>query len=292
MKRKEMSNRTRLVTWALGFLVSVATHAQREADVNGTYTMLVEEGMTWADAKRKAIEGAKSEALKNSFGTRMSNVVVIQTMEVDGKSTSNFVERTIEESNADWLGDTKSPDLKVRFDGENLVLVAEVWGTAREIVQAKANIEWKVLNHPNAGTSITTFNYGENIYVRFKSPESGFLAIYLLDTENTACLLPYRQMEQGTYKVEAGKQYVFFDPDLDKYCTNRYRMTTNMGVETNELVLIFSPHPFTKASDIKRGANKVSTLSTVDFFRWQLKCRQQDRDMFIDNKIIKIVNNM
>ena len=281
----------RLSTWVWCLIMSVSMQAQREADVNGKYTLLVEEDMTWADAKRKAVEGAKSEAVKNAFGTHLTNAVVIQTTEVDGKTTSDFVERTIEESNGDWLGDCRPPELTAHFDGENLVLTAEVWGQAREILQAQADIEWSVLNSLNVNHSTNTFNDGENLYINFLSPVSGYLAIYLLDTSNAGCLLPYKQMMQGTYKVEAGKQYILFDPNRDRRCTGRYTMRTNMAVETNEIVLIFSPHPFTKAIDNRGERNQVNTLSTIDFNRWLLKCRQQDREMFIGNKIIKIINN-
>ena len=148
-----------------------------------------------------------------------------------------------------------------------------------------------VLNRPTENAKAKTFNSGENIYIRFKSPSAGYLAVYLLEAKQVSCLLPYKQMTEGAFQVEAGKEYILFDPETDKRCRSPYKMTTGMSAETNELVLIYSPHVFYKANDNKGGFNQVNTLSNLAFNEWLLKCQEQDEEMVVKKEVIKIIRN-
>ena len=275
---------------ALACLTGKAQTEPREAEVSDSITIMVEEEMTWAQAKRKAIATAKAKAIEKEFGTYVNDAMIIQEMENDGKVSSGFVNLTVEESKGDWLGDTKQPELTVEYNNDRLFLTAKVWGKAREIKQAKTDIDWKIINKTNATTPTTTFISGENMYVSFKSPVDGYLAIYLIDTELAYCLLPYKGMTEGAYKVEAGKTNIFFDKNRDLLSRGMI-MKTTQGAETNEVVLIFSPNPFTKPIDNRRRFNNPNSLSPVEFNDWLLKCRLQDREMVVQKHIIKIINN-
>lgn len=283
--------REKLTVALMGLCLSMPIYAQQEVEVHGTSTMMMEDDMTLENMKRKVIEGAKMEALKEAFGTTVTKDIVMQTTVVDGVEKSDFVERAQEGVKGRWLGDTQPAKLSVNFDGESLFFTAEVWGKAREIARAQADLVMDVLNRPTASAKTNTFNSGENIYIRFKSPSAGYLAVYLLEAKQVSCLLPYKQMAEGTFAVEAGKEYFLFDPETDRRCVHPYRMATNMGVETNELVLIYSPHLFYKANDKKGGVNQVNTLSNTAFNEWLLKSQEQDSEMVVKKEVIKIIKN-
>ncbi len=280
------------LSFVLFFLLChIVTYAQREMEVHGVATVRMDEDMTLASVKRKVIDDAKKEAVKEAFGTVITHNVVTQTTVEDGVEKSNFVERAGEKAKGRWLADTQPAKLSVNYDGTSLTFTAEVWGKAREIVKAEADLVVEVLNRPAADAKANTFNNGDNVYLHFKSPSAGYLAIYLLDTKQVSCLLPYRQIKQGTFPVEAGKDYILFDPETDKNCLRPYRLTTRMSVETNEIVVVFSPHVFYKANDNKGGFNQLNTLDVVAFNEWLLKSQEQDGEMVVTPIEIKIINN-
>lgn len=280
----------RLYTIIILIMLTLQVNAQKELEVTGTYSLIMEEDMTLATAKRKVIEGAKSEAIKKAFGTMVIGNQLIQTNEVNGIEKSSFSENTQEVAKGDWLGDTKNAEIDIKYNNGNLILYAQVWGIAREISQAKMDVEWNVLNHPYANSKTDTFNNGDNVFVSFKAPDSGYLAIYLLDTKDASCLLPYNTISSGVYKIEGGKEYILFDPAHDINCKGKYKLSTKQSVETNEIVLVFSPNTFSKAIDNKAGINKANTLNIMDFQKWLLKAQQDDRNMFVEKKVIKIIN--
>ena len=281
----------RLFVVLISLVFSLLLFAQQETEVHGVVTMMMEDDITLANMKRKVIEGAKTEAVKMAFGTTVTKDVVMQTTVVDGVERSDFVERAQEGVRGRWLGETQPTQLSVNYDGESLFFTAEVWGKAREIVQAQTDLVMDVLNRPVVSAKTTTFNSGDNIYIRFKAPSSGYLAVYLLEAKQVSCLLPYKQMTQGIFAVEAGKEYILFNPETDRNCLRPYRLTTNMSVETNELVLVFSPHLFYKANDNKGGVNQVNSLDNVSFNEWLLKSQEQDSEMVVKPEIIKIIRN-
>lgn len=273
-------------------LLDISASAQREVEVEGTSVLVMEEDMTLGEAKKKVIENAKVEAIKSEFGTMVVNNVLIHTNDNNGNTNSGYSESTLEVAKGDWLGDTAPAAISVSFTGGKLILTATVKGIAREILHAKTQIEWNTLNKPNLNGITTTFNNGDNIYVSFRSPRNGYVALYLIGPDGKAyCLLPYAATSNGQYSVIANKQYLFFDSESDMESNKKYRMTTNMNVENNDVILIFSPNPFNKTYDRKETSRLPNSVSGMEFQQWILKCQQSDRDMIVSKKSVKIINN-
>ena len=60
----------------------------------------------------------------------------------------------------------------------------------------------------------------------------------------------------------------------------------------NQVVLIFSPNPFTKCNEITGDHRHPNSLSIEDFEAWLKRLRLRDRDMVIDrSKWVKIVGS-
>lgn len=271
---------------------TVAMHAQREAKVTGKFTLEVgdNDNITLRDAKHKCVENAKIEAVKAEFGEMVTSDIIETNVQDDGQQTSSFfMESTQSSAKGDWLGDTKEPEIAVEYQDGKLLFTAEVWGVAREIIQSKIDLKCNIMRDGN-GKKVRTdaFASGERIYLDFRAPSSGYVAIYLLDgNDEASCLLPYPRAQVGRFEVIGGRDYLFFDKESDPQAVY-YKMTTKREVEDNNIVVIFSPNPFTKCNDITGDARHPNSLSQRDFRKWLLKCQRADHEMVVENRHIKI----
>lgn len=275
-----------------GLILSSTMKAQRIENVSGKYTYVVTENddITLKEAKRKCIELAKAAAIKAEFGELITSDVIDSNVEINGESAGSYYwENTVAIAKGDWLGDTEKPSLDIVYKDGDLVFTAEVHGMAREILQAKTDLKWEVLKDGHdKKVPAASFENGDRIYVKFRSPAEGYVAIYLIvGDDDTACLLPYPKDEDGRFPVKGNRDYLFFDKSVDPSAYH-YKLNTKRPQEDNQLVIIFSPNSFTKCNDITGDRFHPNSLSTHDFQRWLLKCQREDREMVVNKKWIKI----
>lgn len=264
---------------------------QRTAKVTGKYTYILTENddVTLKDAKIKAVEMAKAEAIKNEFGTLVvSDYISTERQEKDDLS-SYYIMDTSLSAKGEWLGDEKAPEVSVEYIDGELLFTAEVWGTAREINRATTDIRFEILKDvAGEKTETDCFDAGERFFVKFKSPADGYVAVYLITGDNeTACLLPYRKDNSGRVAVKGGKEYIFFDKALDPQASY-YKLNTGQSLEHNQLVVIYSPKPFTRCIEQNEDLRRPGTLSQKDFAKWLLKNQRADNDMVVNRKWITI----
>lgn len=289
-------------TWLVLLMVfPVIAFAQRECKVSGEYTYYAPQNITPNEAKAKAVEKAKIQALADAFGTLidMHSTNVIQND--NGKSNSSFLSLGESSVKGEWIGDTREPETEARLEGEFIVAKAKVWGWAREIVSAPIDISAKLLKQTDGQYDEDQFHEGDNLYLSFKSPTKGYLAVYqMFGNGETYCLLPYLGDEDGQFLVKANKKYLLFSKDhaeIKEKCTE-YEMTCEKETaEDNMVYVIFSPNKFTKANDDE--SNKIVSvngklehlprfLSDDDFQKWLMRCRRADKDMQVIIKPILI----
>lgn len=279
-----------LIVLILAF--TLVTQAQREEEVSGSYTYVLSEndGITLKEAKHMCIELAKAAAIKEKFGELITSDVIDSNVETNGESTNSYYwENTVAMAKGDWLGDTEKPQLDIKYEDDKLIFTAEVKGRAREIIQSKIDLKWEIMKDGlTMRKKASIFESGERVYVNFRSPADGYLAIYLiLGDDVTQCLLPYPKDTDGRFEVKAGRDYMFFDKEEDPK-TMAWRLTTKRRLENNQLVIIYSPNPFTKCNDKSVDKMHPNTLNTHDLQRWLLKCQREDRDMVVNKKWVKI----
>lgn len=282
----------RFSTLLMLICLPLCNRAQHTASVHATYTYELgdNDDITLREAKRKCIELAKAQAIRQEFGEMITSDVIDTNVETNGEATSSyFWENTVAMAKGDWLGDTREPVVSVAYNDGRLAFTAEVWGKAREIVQAKTDLQWSILHDADGKRKETdTFNSGERIYIKLKSPAAGYIAVYLIVADDeTACLLPYHKESSGRHAIGGGKSYMLFDKDADQ-SASYYKLKTSRQQEDNQLVLIYSPNPFTKCNDTTGDAHRPNSLSTHDFQKWLLKCQRADRDMVVEKKWVKI----
>lgn len=284
----------RLLFYLIFFnMLSVASWAQEEVEVHGTYTYAVGENddITLREAKRKCVELAKAEAIKAAFGVLITSDAIDSNSETNGEAASSyFWENTVAMAKGEWLGDTQAPLITISYANDRLLFQAEVWGRAREITQAQTELQWSVLaGNGSAKRETLEFQSGERVYIKFRSPAAdGYLAIYLITGDDqTSCLLPYKKNSAGQHFIKGNREYLFFDKEKDPGATI-YGLSTQHQIEENQLVIIYSKNPFTKCNDVTGDKRHPNSLSTHDFQKWLLKCQRADREMVVDKKWITI----
>ena len=284
-------------TFALIFLfccwLTQELMAQETKLVHGKYVFEVSDNddITLKDAKLKCIALAKAKAIKEEFGEMVTSDVIESNVETNGESTSSkYWENTVAIARGDWNRDTQDPEISVEYINGKLIFTAEVWGEASEIVQAKTELEW-VVQKEDAGKKVATgqFNNGERIYMKFRSPADGYLAVYLIEDDDiVSCLLPDKKDTDGKFPIKASQNYTLFDAENNPG-TVSYKMTTKRSQENNQLVIIYSP--IVKCNDISRDSRHPNTINTHDFQKWLLRCQRQDRDMVVNKRNVRILNN-
>lgn len=270
--------------------------AQRVKEVSAEYTFVTSADMSVTEAKRTAMERARIQALADEFGTTVSQTNTTQIKNSSaGGSSLDFLSLGNSEVKGEWLEDTREPKYDISFDDNNLIVKVTVNGKAREIVTAAVEIEALTLrNGKERKFESNDFKNGDDLFVLFKSPVAGYVAIYLVDDERTTyCLLPYSGTTDGQQPVEAGREYVFFDPASApdatlSAITDELVMTCSKNMEHNEIYIIFSSVPFVKASDERSDERLPRNLSFEHFQRWLTKNRTKDKNMVVTPRLIRV----
>lgn len=286
------ANRT-LSLILLAVIIPLSAVAERTASVSATYKYILSENdnVTIREAKIKAIEQARAEAIRNEFGTLVASDFISSDRLVNDELSSYYLMDTETSARGEWLGDEQQPEVTMECYDNTLFITAKVRGKAREIVRAKPDIKWQVLKDVDGQKKeADTFSNGERIYVKFSTPADGYVAVYLItsDTE-TCCLLPYPNDGSGQYRTRSGKEYTFFDKATEP-TAKHYKLTTAEPQEYNQLVIIYSPNPFVKCTDVSADARKPNTLTQKDFAKWLLRQQRADKDMVVARKWVQINN--
>lgn len=266
-------------------LSSLTALAQKLKTVEGEYTYHAPENVTMEQAKRTALDRAMIQALADEFGTIVSQSNATRVENQNGQTNIDFLSIGGSEVKGEWIETISEPIYNIRYEGDMLVVSVKVKGKAREIVSAGIDFQAKVLrNGTDDKFESDQFRSGDDLYLSFISPVSGYLAVYLVDADNQAyCLLPYRNQSEGIYPVKANQRYLFFNakeaPQNERSNVDEYVMTCSRSSEQNQIYIIFSPNQFVKATDNQSNATLPRELKFEDFQSWLTKCRKHDKEM-------------
>lgn len=279
-------------------LATLPAAAQKIQKVCGEYTYYVPENVSRSAAMRTALERAKIQALADKFGTIVSQTNTSIVKDNNGQADSRFFSLGSTEVKGEWIADEGEPEytFDINKDDGTLIVTCRVCGKAREIVSAQTEFVAKVLrNGTEEKFESDTFNNGDDMFLYFQSPADGYVAVYLVDETPTAyCLLPYRKDSDGQQPVRHGQKYVFFSPKhagSDAAILDEYTLTCSRALEHNQIYVIFSTQPFTKALDSQEREAIPHQLDYEDFNRWLGNCRKKDTKMGVQVKEITIRGN-
>ena len=190
--------------------------AQKVVTVEGTYLYIVPETVSLKEAKEKALYNAQVQAMADEFGTVISRRSLYMS---DGQQDNFYLEGdgTVK---GEWIQTIGTPVYECGFHNDELYVRCTVKGKARELNVAKVELEIDILRNGFAPEmSSTDFKSGDNIYLRFKSPVEGYVAVYLHDKANdeVMSLLPYKRDRISALKINADEDYVFFSKEHNTY---------------------------------------------------------------------------
>ena len=271
-------------------LYTLSLCAQKVQRVSGKYTYYAEGNETPNQAKIKALQGAKLDALAREFGTLISQDTYSEETANNGDESSHFSQLTLSEVKGEWIEDDAEPEYSIEYVQDMLVVRCKVSGKAREISNESTEFEALVLkNGTEKKNEDVHFKHGDDLFPRFRPPVDGYVAVYFIDETPTAyCLLPYMSNSSGQQQVKHGEDYVFFSPKISKTAgeVDEMILTCDKDVEHNRIYILFSPNPFTKALDSETSETQPRQLAYEDFSKWLGKNRRRDPKMGM--KVVRI----
>ena len=248
-------------------------------------------------AERTAIQMAQQKALEEHFGLDVVGITsTMQRNRQEGQkvsSSSDVFSMRETAVRGEWIETTSQKVLEKTFEKGFWHVRVYIEGRARNHSTEKTEIQYAFINNAHDKQNRDQYYDGDDIFLRFTSPVSGALCIYLVDTEQNAyCLLPYQSNAVGYQPIEANKDYLFFsemvDPNADEYTLN-----TMQSSEQNALYVIFSPNTFTKAADQQAGKNWRDEqlprfLSYEDLMKWLARNQTRDENMVVRREVVTI----
>lgn len=255
--------------------------AQTVKTVRADFVYHIPDTESRKEALTKAVEGAKTEAMRQAFGESVTQTSghVNDKMTIFGNT----------EVNGKWLKDTQKPVVRYRIDsitGETAIFV-KVWGKAQEIRRQEVDLKitTKRCSSRNQCVPTTSFKHNDTLNIDFQSPKAGFLAIYLQDEDNNIFrLLPTPRSSKGVQEIRANQAYVNL---FDQYKGNSVVLLAYNQVEFNQLHIIFSPNQFTIPLD-KEVADGLRGLDFKVYQEWLSKNRTRDEEMQVHSIQIEI----
>lgn len=287
-----MTFRLHILFIILIIMLPIPLCAQRVRNVSGEYTFYAEGNQSTNEAKRLALEGARLQAIAAEFGTVVTQSTVQEESLSDGSEHSYFSQLSASEVKGEWLEDSGDPEYDISFIQEMLVVKCRVRGRARELSNEAADFSATILkNGTEARFADVNFHNGDDMFLLFRSPADGYVAVYLVDAaQNAYCLLPYMGNASGQQAVRHNREYVFFSSahSNEKESVDEFTLTCDNGVERNQVYVIFSPQPFTKALDERIDAGLPRQLEFEKFSKWLTSCRRRDPRMGVKVMHIEI----
>ncbi len=277
------------------FLVLTFTaFAAKVKTVEATYVYHAPSNQSPEEAMRIALERAQLQAIADEFGTVIAQENTTRVDNSNAHSGTSFYSLSTSDVKGEWVETIGKPDCKIEFTDGMMVVTVTVKGKAREVVTAPVSFIAETLrNHPDRGDAATDFRGGNDMYLYFRSPTDGYLAVYLLSGDGEAYrLLPYQRSADGVYRVEANRDYMFFSIDkaplAEKDLTDEYVLTASQAVEHNVLYVLFSKRQFYNAVDKSSTIAMPNSLSEADFLKWLGKSRVRDSEMQVKKILLTI----
>lgn len=239
--------------------LAISSFAQKVKSIEGEYTYMQPSDENLETAKLKAVQKAQISAIAQNFGTA---VVSKSVMQADNSKIS-YTRLGENEVKGEWVGNTREPQFEYLMNpatGRRIIKV-KVWFKAREIVSKAVEVETALLCN---GTSLRneddTFISGDQMYLYFKSPADGYLAVYEMGENDIASrLLPYSRSRMNSYRVEKNMEYIIFSPKHlyngeQKNDVDEIVFTASKNVESDRICVLFSPNEFYCPTDTDGGS--------------------------------------
>lgn len=283
-KTLNISIKTLMAAFVASMVLSVAARAADDKTVFGTYTYYGHPGMSMVEAKERALEGAQNEALRNEFGTLVSQDVVQTNDIVNDKEKMAFLSTTQSTVRGEWIATTSTPQYEERFEGGVPVVTCKVSGRGRKLSNKAPEIVANSLSAPDRRAISSEFKDSQDIFVYVKSPERDVFVMVCLEDEDGMVyrLFPFETTPAQT-TLKKGYDYILFDKnrpsgDLGEMPGDGLYITTDK-LTLNRLYVVYSPNYFRKGAWKYLEEANLDTMTTRDFNKLMIELRRADEEM-------------
>ena len=280
--------------------------AQKVKTITSSAQVRVEENMTIGQAKLKAIELARINAIREAFGEVVvqGNSIYIRNIETGEEVKTQNVFNQIADTyvNGEWLEDVKPPDQRTfQHNGETWIEV-KLTCKVRELAANKVSFTAQALSCPEPKCKAEVFNEGQDLFLSFIAPVDGFLTVYLeVPAEGLAYrLLPYQSDNTVTcYAVKGDEFYILFSEKHNTLANVKSvdgftcSLSAQKYAEQNGLVVIFSPDYIFEKPVLKGNGEVQKTGSPLhlpidEFQNWVLRIQKKSPEIKVTKSIITI----
>ncbi len=287
IKETKTLSKSMLILLAAIVMMVVQPASAEAADdkaVSGTYTYYGHPGMSMVEAKEKALEGAQNEALRNEFGTLVSQDIVQSNEIINDKEKMAFLSSTQSTVRGEWIATTGTPQYEERFENGAPVVTCKVSGRGRKLSNKAPEIIVNALSAPDKRAVSSEFKDSEDIFVYIKSPERDVFAMVCLEDEDGMVykMFPFESTPaQAT--LTKGYDYILFDKNrpagqLGEMPGDGLFITTDK-LALNRLYVVYSPNYFRKGAWNYLQEAGLDTMSTRDFNKLMIELRRADEEM-------------
>lgn len=286
------------LTLFFSMFISVAfcSFSQKIKKVSAEYTFYAPETMSIEEAKRVALERAKIQAIADELGTTVSQSTSTIVSNNNGESETKFFSIGGSDVKGDWIETIGEPKYEILYENGMLLVSVSIRGKIRERTNMQIPLIIKTLcnglSHKNESVE---FRNGDEIYLLFQSPISGYLLVYLVDYgEDTVYgLLPYSTSTDDSQVIEGNREYLFFSEEsvsrAERSKVDSYTLECDNSSENiNDIVVIFSPTKLIKTNTIIINKAFPRQLSRKEFEEWKAKLLAQSTEIQIITKTILV----
>ena len=155
--------------------------AQNMRTASGSYVYYAPENITLEQAKQIALERAMIQIISDEFGTHVEMANMTKLENSGQNSSVEMHTLALSDVKGEWLETLKGPEYDISWEQGMLVIKVEVTGRIRRIDEkAPVSFEAKLLrNGLGDNAESVDFKEGDEMFFSFRSPSSGYLAIYL-----------------------------------------------------------------------------------------------------------------
>ncbi len=301
--------------------------------VEGTTSIKLPKGETVDE--QQLINAARQEAIERKFGTSVMYGNFMKSYEGELQQYEHYIDLSSQFPQGVWKADiieaeVTSADAEILRAGRNGKMKRKVaateWkckvkGYAQPLKQILPQFEFQILNGKKqviveqkiqgeqprlvVGTD-SVFRQGDLFITRFRSTQSGHLALFMDNGEQAFRMLPYAAFDHADdVQIEAGRWHSFFDLSAatreERATVDELELQTDREYDAIRIYYLFSEKPFTKdfffsmgeeneRPDLKEGYSALPSISSTRFASWlqQNKVRKSDLqisvvDLVIDN---------
>lgn len=266
----------RTIIFLLCSFLALLAYARKEHTVSVSLEYIVPDNISLEEAKRIALEKVKLKAIEEKFGTSVSHSTMMVEENHNGRDNIHFSSFGGIDVKGEWVETISGPDYDLSFHNGTTLLTVTLKGKIRESNFNQTIIEAIPLrNGCELKNEAYEYKNGNDLYLYFKSPIGGFLTVYLTDSENAYCLLPYKGQGESIFPIKGNEEYILFNKRKDQYMAteliDEYVMTAEGEPESNIIYVIFSPEKFNKTIDNDKGRYIPRQLILAEFHKWMEK---------------------